>query len=148
MYRLADYCDVKESVRTNFALFLLLRCKNRGHIFSCCEPLLQLFSNFCLIMYFRPFLLQLCSRGQPPLMPPRTTWRFWMRVHSRDWWESAVLKEFKWWRVGRKLLNAQRVFKKNKFPFPKMRRCVLGCHRGSKKNAQDPQFSKCDVYVS
>lgn len=29
-------------------------------------------------------------------MPARTRWRFWMWVHSRDWWwERVVPKEFR-----------------------------------------------------
>lgn len=56
---------------------------------SLCVPSLQLFSNFCIMMFFRLFFLQLCVTSEPPLLPPQITERFWMRVRSRRWWKKS-----------------------------------------------------------
>lgn len=50
-------------------------------------------SNFRIIMFFRPFFWEPCMRSKPPIMPPRSTQRFWIQMYSRDWWKRVVLKE-------------------------------------------------------
>lgn len=58
------------------SIFILLQHKAVCAFFSCssccscCVPLLQLFSTFCIIMFLKPFLLWLCRRSEPLLMPP------------------------------------------------------------------------------
>lgn len=69
------------------------------------------FCNLCIIMFFQPFVLQLCARTYSAackscsraahmliskllVMPPRTTQRIWMQGRSREKWERVALKEF------------------------------------------------------
>lgn len=83
-------------------------------LFSCfpwCIFAAPFFCNFCIIMFFKPFMLQLCatidsaackscSRAAYMLttkllvMPPRTTPRIWMQGRSREKWERVALKVF------------------------------------------------------
>lgn len=91
------------SYSTITSIYMQLCAYSHGYIYApfCCSSakphsrctrhvtLLHLFSCFCIIMFFNPFFLQLCIRSEPPLMPPRTPLRLWIREGER-----VVLKEF------------------------------------------------------
>lgn len=89
----SDFCSVRQPVRLNFPAMLLFET----------EPKLPL-------MFFNLFFLWLYIGSEPP----RTTQRFWMLVHSRDWWqrEREVLEEFRDGEGGENLGFPCRYFQK------------------------------------
>lgn len=87
-------------------------------------------SNFRIIMFFRPFFWEPCMRSKPPITPPRSTQRFWIQMHSRDWWKRVVLKECsdgKWsedfWMSHWSLKKCVQRWREP--CVPRMRQCVL-----------------------
>lgn len=74
--------------------FSLFSAKPQSSCFRRACPL-QIFSNFCIIMFIQPFFLRLCMRSEAPFVPPLNTQRFRVLLHYRDWWQWAALK---WWR--------------------------------------------------
>lgn len=87
MYYSDDF-SVDQSVQTNFDYFSLAPLQN----YIQAAPVVQLFSYFCIIMFFEPFFLWLCVEWKPLLMLDNTQ-RCWMQAHSREWWVRVVLKE-------------------------------------------------------
>lgn len=67
MYYSDDF-SADQSVQTNFDRFSLAPLQN------CIQnaPVVQLFSHFCIIMFFETFFLWLCMEWEPLLMPDHT----------------------------------------------------------------------------
>lgn len=67
MYYSDDF-SVDQSVQTNFDPFSLAPLQN----YIQAAPVVQLFSHFCIIMFFEPFFLWLCVEWEPLLMLDHT----------------------------------------------------------------------------
>lgn len=78
--------------------------------FSCCVPTLQLFFNFCMVMFFKPFFLQLRMRSEPPLVPPHTDSGCGCAAGTGG--ESGT-ERVQWCRMVRKLSNVPWVIETN-----------------------------------